>query len=78
MINSLGRLLLLALYEIAIIGFAIAGLVLLIRMRKRFMLKKGEMNLTVGQALKKMVTTPGMLLYIAACAFMFVLNMWPY
>ena len=78
LINSLGRLLLLALYEIAIIGFAIAGLVLLIRMRKRFMLKKGEMNLTVGQALKKMVTTPGMLLYIAACAFMFVLNMWPY
>ena len=76
--NSLGRLILLVLYELAVIGFAITGLVLLIRMRKRFQLKKGEMTLTVAQALKKMVTTPGMVLYMAICAFLFVLNMWPY
>lgn len=78
LLNSLGRLILLALYELAIIGFAITGFVLLIRMRKRFVLKKGEMSLTVGRTLKQIVTSPGMLFYIAVCVFMFVLNMWPY
>ena len=69
---------LLFLYEVAAIGFAVTGLVLLIKMRKRFVLKKGEMNLTVKQVMKKIVTTPGMLFYLAICVVLFVINMWPY
>lgn len=75
--SGLGMLALLALYEIMMFGFAVAGIVFMILMRKRFVLKKGEITLTAAEAVKQFVVHPGMLLYLAVCVLMFVLNMMP-
>lgn len=75
--SGLGMLALLVLYEIMLFGFAVAGMVLLILMRKRFVLKKGERTLTVSETMKQFVVHPGMILYLAVCGVMFVLNMIP-
>lgn len=77
-LNGIGVFLGLVVFELAMIGVAITGLVMLIRYRKRFTFKQGEMQLGVKAVLKNFVTNPGMILYLALCVFMFVINLWPY
>lgn len=73
--NRMGVVVGLLLFELAMIGVAITGLVMLIRYRKRFAFKQGEMQLGRKEVLKNFVTHPGMILYLALCVFMFIMNL---
>ncbi len=72
--EHIGALLGFAGYELAIWGFGIAGFVLLIINRKKFILNQGELQLTRGEVVKRVFTTPGMLLWLAAIIGLFVIN----
>lgn len=72
--HNLGPVLRLVLFEFAMIAVGIAGFVLLIHHRKKFVLKRGELSLTKGEIAKQFVTTPGMWIWIGASVFMFVIN----
>ncbi len=75
MFSHMGGLVGLAFYEILIFSGAIVGLVLLILLRKRFVFRKGEMQMGRKEILKRFFTSPGMLLYVAVCVVLFALNM---
>lgn len=61
-------------YEMAVLGMAVAGFVLLIVNRKKFVLYQGELQLGKGEVMKRFFTTPGMLLWLAAIVALFVIN----
>lgn len=61
-------------YEMAIWGCGIAGFVLLIVNRKKFLLYQGELPLSKGEVVKQFFTTPGMWLWIIATVALFVIN----
>ncbi|MBQ8662716.1 MAG: CPBP family intramembrane metalloprotease [Eubacterium sp.] len=61
-------------YEMAIWGCGIAGFVLLIINRKKFLLYQGELPLSRGEVAKQFFTTPCMWLWIIATVALFVIN----
>lgn len=68
-------LILFILFAIAMIVFVIAGIVFLIRSRKHIVLYVGERTMPAGRTANYAFLNVGMLLYIAVCAFLFVLNL---
>lgn len=72
--HNLGPLLVLLMFEFAMIAMGIAGFVLLIVHRKKFVLKRGELSLTKGEIAKQFVTTPGLWIWIGASVLLFVIN----
>ena len=61
-------------FELAMIVIGIIGLVLLICNRKNFRVNQGEVQLSKGEVAKQFFTTPGMWVWIAAIAVLFILN----
>ena len=73
--SLMGALVGVTIYELLIFAGAIAGLVFLILYRKRFVFRKGEMQMGRKEVLKRFFTSPGMLLFIAICIVLFAINM---
>lgn len=69
----LARVMLISLYGFAMIGFAIAGVVILICVRKRIVLDKGAVVIPKGMRFKTIVLNTGMILYILLCIGLFAL-----
>lgn len=72
--NRIGALIGFIGYEFAVWGLGIAGFVLLIVNRKKFLLHQGELVLSKKELLKNLFTTPGMLLWMVAIVALFVIN----
>lgn len=72
--DNLGALLGFVGFEMAIWGIGVAGFILLIINRKKFKVYEGELQLTKREVAKQFVTTPGMLIMLAAIVVLFILN----
>lgn len=69
----LARLMLISLYGFAMIGFAIAGVVILICVRKRIVLDKGAVIIPKGKRFKTIALNTGMILFVLLCIGLFAL-----
>lgn len=72
MIDATIAILLAGIWVIFLIGFGIAGVVLLIVHRKKFTVVEEQENITKKQAAKILLTNPGMWLFYAVCIALFV------
>ncbi len=63
------------LYAFALLGLSIAGLVLLIQHRKKFVLLPAEEQLPKGTGFKVSCLNPGVILFAVACAAIFVVSL---
>lgn len=64
-----------ALYILAIFGFAIAGIILIIVKRKKFVLDVAPQQMEKSEVFKTVYLNAGFILFFICCAIMFVLNL---
>ena len=64
----------LLIYDLAIYGMGIAGVILLIVKRKQFIFKKGEITLPKGKRASVVWGNIGMILFTISCIVMFVIT----
>lgn len=62
----------LIIYELIVYGMALAGIILLIVRRKRFVLEKGPIQLPKGKKFSTVWLNLGMIIYFLSCVFLFV------
>lgn len=74
MLDHLGWFMALVIFELFVLALVIAGLVLFILSVKKIELRPGEYGMSAGETAKAMFGNAGMILFLAACAFMFVMN----
>lgn len=65
----------LVVYELAVYGMGIAGLILFIVRRKHFVFKQGSVVLTKGKKASVLFGNAGMILFILGCASLFVMTL---
>lgn len=72
---ELGQTLLLSLYSQAVLGMCVAGIVLLIVRRKRFVCLPGPVEIPAGKKFSAVYLNAGFILYAAACLALIVMNL---
>ncbi len=74
MLNHIGWFMALVIFELFTLALVVAGLVLFILSVKKTELRPGEYGMSAGETAKALFGNVGMILFLAVCAFMFVLN----